>query len=576
MFGMRAAALLCLVCLVQTPAAPQAPPLGALAKMPVREITVFKDGHAFVLHEGRLPADASGEVRMDYLPTPVLGTFWPYSADKNVKLRAVTAGRRRVLVPRTALTLRELLEANPGAPVGIEEISGPGYGAQIVGVPTRTASELEATSPPGSGDRLPEKANLVLLKTVTGTTAVPFERIQKVTFTERFQPTLGNEEFRNLLTLKLDWPGGKVGKTADVGMLYLQRGVRWIPGYKVTIDGKGSALVQLQATLLNELTDLENVSAHLVIGVPSFDFRDTPDPIGLQETLAQLSSYFGRDARTSNAFSNAVMSQTARMGEYADAEPARSLGPEVAGANRSEDLFVFTVRGVTLRKGERMVLPVAEYRLAYKDVYTLELPFAPPRELTESYNTEQQAQWARLLAAPRVLHKIRLRNAGGQPLTTAPALLLGGERVLGQGTMTYTPPGAEADLTLTAAVDVSVKKTERETGRTADAVEMGGYKYARVDLAGTIRLTNNKKEAVRLEVNRYVLGSVDSADNNGVVARINLLEDPEALGDAAASLRSGWPSWWSQVNGVGRITWKLDLPPGKSIDLNYAWHYFWR
>ena len=37
-------------------------PLAALARMPVKEITVFKDGHAFVLHEGTLPTDAAGNV----------------------------------------------------------------------------------------------------------------------------------------------------------------------------------------------------------------------------------------------------------------------------------------------------------------------------------------------------------------------------------------------------------------------------------------------------------------------------------------------------------------------------------
>src|SRR5216117_409187 len=86
----------------------------ALARMPVKEITVFKDGHAFVLHEGTMPVDSAGNVQMDYLPTPVLGTFWPYSAAKDVKLSAVIASPRRVLVERTALNLRELLDANPG------------------------------------------------------------------------------------------------------------------------------------------------------------------------------------------------------------------------------------------------------------------------------------------------------------------------------------------------------------------------------------------------------------------------------------------------------------------------------
>lgn len=48
--------------------APDPPAANTLAKLPVREVTAFKDGHAFVLHEGSLPTDASGNVVMDYLP----------------------------------------------------------------------------------------------------------------------------------------------------------------------------------------------------------------------------------------------------------------------------------------------------------------------------------------------------------------------------------------------------------------------------------------------------------------------------------------------------------------------------
>ena len=54
-------------------------PNAALARMPVKEVTVFKDGHAYVVHEGAMPTDAAGNVLLDLLPTPVLGTFWPYA-----------------------------------------------------------------------------------------------------------------------------------------------------------------------------------------------------------------------------------------------------------------------------------------------------------------------------------------------------------------------------------------------------------------------------------------------------------------------------------------------------------------
>ena len=96
--------------------ADKAEPMVSMARLPVKEVTVFKDGHSFVLHSGMMPTDAQGNVVMDYLPNPVLGTFWPYSADKEIKLSAVVAGKRKVLVERTSLSLRELLEG----PVGID------------------------------------------------------------------------------------------------------------------------------------------------------------------------------------------------------------------------------------------------------------------------------------------------------------------------------------------------------------------------------------------------------------------------------------------------------------------------
>ena len=223
-----------------------------------------------------------------------------------------------------------------------------------------------------------------------------------------------------------------------------------------------------------------------------------------------------------------------------------------------------------------MVLPISEHTLAYNDVYTLDLPLGPPRELTQNVNTEQQAELARLLSAPKVLHKIRLRNTSAQPLTTAPALLLSGDRVLAQGLMTYAAPGGSVDLTVTTAVDIQVKKTEKETKRTPDAITMQDNRYARVDLTGTVSLTNFGKESAALEVTRSVGGLVDSADSGGVAEMINPLENPDVFTEGYLS-RYGWPaSWWSQLNGVGRITWKLTLPAGKSAALNYAWHYFWR
>lgn len=570
-------------------AAQRTPPPARFARMPIKELTVFKDGHAFVAQEGVMPTDAAGNVTLDALPTPVIGTFWPYAADQHARLTAVVAGQRRVAVERTALSVRELIEANVGADAFITEHGTNRYAARIVGIPARSSEELAATSAPNSAERLPEKGNVVLLKTADGVKAVGIDRIDEVTFRDAPKTAGANEEFRNLLTLKLDWGGAKPAKSASVGMFYLQKGVRWIPSYKVTLDGRSNAVVQLQATFLNELADLDDVAVNLVIGVPTFTFKDTVDPMALQQTLAQLSQYFQNDTSLQNRplaynFSNAIMSQQPRMADFRAPEPGGGaagggLGPEIGDSTKSEDLFVFSVQHVTLKKGERLVLPVAEFTLSYRDVFTLELPFVPPPEVRGNFNTDQQRELARLFNAPKVMHKVRLANHSRYPLTTAPALILREGRVLAQGMMTYTAIGASTDLAITTAVDIQVKKSDVETRRTPNAVSENGNSYSRIDLAGKIILTNHRAKPTELEVTRCVLGTADTADHEGVVEKLNSFESGEYVGTGDYPSWwgwYGWPYWWNYFNGVGRLTWKLNLDPGQDAELGYTWHYIWR
>ena len=447
------------------PTAEPAAPASSLARMPIREVTVFKDGHAFVVHQGAMPTDAAGNVVMDYLPTPVLGTFWPYAPDKKATLHSVGAGRRRVLVEHTAMNIRDLLEANPGAEVIVSEGKDAHYPATIVRFLSRSAEELDRVSPTTAGENLPQKGNLLLLKTADGTRAVPVERITDVKFVGKYQTLVTDEEYRNLLTMKLDWGGKPPEKTAEVGMAYVQKGIRWIPNYRIELDGKGKANVKLQATLLNEMTDLENATVHLVIGVPTFYFKDTQDPIALSQAMAHLSPYFQTDASTQFALSNSMMTQVARGGEMRGggggiAQPRADLGPDIGGGEKSEDLFLFTVKNVTLKKGQRMVLPVSQFKLDYKDAFVLNIPYAPPPELRRSSNDAQVAELLKLMNAPKVIHNIRLTNSSDQPLTTAPALIVKDDKVLAQGMMTYTARGASVDIAVTAAIDVKVKKTD--------------------------------------------------------------------------------------------------------------------
>ena len=88
-----------------------------LSHMPIKEVTVFKDGHAFILHSGELEVNKEGHIVIDYLPRPVLGTFWPYSDDKLAKLKEVTASMEKIQKVRRAINIYELLKTNIGASI---------------------------------------------------------------------------------------------------------------------------------------------------------------------------------------------------------------------------------------------------------------------------------------------------------------------------------------------------------------------------------------------------------------------------------------------------------------------------
>lgn len=551
----------------------------ALASMPIREVTVFKDGHAFVLHEGDVTTDGAGNVLLDYLPTPVIGTFWPYADDPNAKLRAVSAGKQRVSLEKTALSIRDLLQANLGARVEIRE-GDKYYRATIAGIPNSSAEEQEAVAPAGSGPQISQPGQLILLKTETGTRAIPIDRIQDVTFIDNPTAQLEYEEIRNLLKLELDWGGRVPAKTARVGMTYLQKGLRWIPHYKLHIDGNGTVKVQLQATLLNELADLDGVTANLLVGVPSFDFKSTVDPIALRETAAQLSPYFQEGSQTAHAFSNSMMIQTqaVRMNEFrhAPVQPAADVdvGPDVANSGKNEELFLFTIKDVTLAKGERMVLPVGEWTMKYRDVFRLEIPFTPPLEVQQNFNSTQQAELAKLFHAPKVKHVLRVTNDQQIPLTTAPALITSDRGVLGQGMMTYTSPGSSVDLTVTTAVNVPVSHKEDEIKRTPEAITWRNHSYMQIDMQGTIKLTNYRDKDIELEVVRTVMGAADSVEADGTIRRPSAW-DEDFIGRPHWWSWYSWPYWWTHMNSFSRFEWKQTLKAGEGVELSYKWHYFW-
>jgi hypothetical protein len=535
----------------------QAPSGIAATKMPVREVTVFKDGHAYVVRDTALPADGKGQIVLDELPAPVLGTFWPFASD-GARLVSAKAGRETTSTETAATDLRQFARANVGKDVVVvtadkERIEGKLQSVTVAKEPS-----------PGVVN------DVLLLATATGTRILPVALVRDLEVRGEVADKVRSEKAKERLVLQV--AGG--GANAKVGVMYVQKGMRWIPAYRIDIDGKGQASVQFEATLVDDLVDLEHATVNLVIGVPKFEFQGLLDPISLQQEAAQIAAQMAPQNYLSNVMSNSLMSQSANY--RGRAQDAPEQGPTVEGGDSNEDLFVFTVKDVSLKKGERLVLPIRSFQLTYRDVYRLDVPFAPPMEVRQNLQSDRVIELARQLAAPKARHALRIVNGGDVPLTTAPALVLAGGRVLAQGRMTYTPKGAETDLEINVAIDVCVETEEHETKRDPGPIRLGSENYGRVDVAGTIDITNRRTTSVEIEVTRRALGLHDAVGQDGSKKQLDLVQ---AWHGGPAPGWWGWwswPYWWFQNNGFAEFRWTVKLEPGASTKLEASWHYFWR
>jgi len=546
--------LLCQCLLAQSP-----PPLDA-NKLPVREVTVFKDGHAYLIRDTALP-EGTPQVVIDELPAPVLGTFWPF-ASGGAQLVSAKAGRE--VVPRdvAAVDVRQIASANAGKQVVVVTHAGERVEGKLLGVPSRQPQ-------PAATD-----GELLLLETQHGTRVLPLNQLRDLEVRGEFTGSIRSEQSRERLTLTV--AGG--GPAAKVGVMYVQRGLRWIPAYRLDLVGNGRAAVQFEATLVNDLIDLEHATVNFVVGVPKFEFESLVDPISLQQEMAEVAAggqYAVGGARNQlefrNALSNSLRTQSAAFEPPAGQDPVPT-----ANDGSTEDLFVFTKRDVTLKKGERLVLPIASFELGYRDVYRLDVEFGPPAEFRQQLHCERVLELARLLAAPKARHVLRLRNDSDAPLTTAPVLVLAAGRPLAQSRLTYTSKGREVDLEINAAIDVRVETEEHEVQRDAGPFRLGNDNYGRVDVAGSITLWNGKPGPIELEVTRRVLGLADAVGNGASHKQLDLVQAWHGGPLPAWWSWSSWPYWWFAHNGIAEFRWQVKLEPGATTKLEASWHYFWR
>lgn len=521
----------------------------------VKRVAVFKNGYAFTYREGEAQI-SNGWAYTTNAPTGVLGTIWGYSTLPNVKVTQMLASQSDKSELKRVGTTMEILYLNEGSKIRFMDEKDRKFEGtyQILGQSLLTAP---------AGTIFSQEGMTVALKTESGTLFFPVAEMKNVEIIgqPKMERTMTTKE--NRLMMKID--GARDGQNVNLGIASMERGIRWIPAYHVEAKGLPvkEAKLELEAMIINELTDLKNSEVYFVVGVPHFLFQDSMSPLSMNSAFAGVSNYFAAGAGNSrrDSMSNAIMSQVASINDESNYVPDNfpTISEEEKSNTFSADqLFLYQANDINLKKGERASLRLFSLTVPASEVFEWTLTDASDTQnrYLEYGRGSSTVPIVQDLSA-KVWYGLRLKNQTGMPWTTAPAISFREWKPMGQDMLTFTPVGGENILRVTPATEVTGTHTLEEKSR--ERVQLrysgGNYDFDLVTVEGVIKLRNIKKDTVEVVITRDLVGEATSASDDGKISRqgFNL----------------------QAINPHSIVKWNLKIPTGEK-ELRYFYKIYVR
>jgi len=521
----------------------------------IERVALFKNGLGYATATTTLPGETR-TFRLGQLPVPAYGTFW-VGYGKGVKLRSLTTAMETVDELAPVAGVDQLLRLNPGSKV-VLHLSG--QQAVVAGIILPLPAARQSIEPPSpyfmdirrpaerpyyyGYPQSPAPPSIVLVKTDHGVLALGPGVVQRAEFEGEPICVTTNREKRPSIRMELEEPAG--GEKISVS--YLARGITWVPSYRIDLSDDKTARFSAQAQVINEMADLDAVEVDLVTGFPNIQFPELPNPVAMSQTLAEFLRALAA-GRAEGGERNYMMQQQAlTLNSVANASAPLPAYSTVANAQAAEDLFLYPLPRVSLKRGETATIPLFTADMPYRHLYTW--------KIGDQLDSDHARPLPGGRSAEEVWHICRLVNAAKMPLTTAAAEFVKDGQFVGQDTCFYTVPGAEASIRINRALNVQAEQAELEIERKRNAANFYGWNYDLVKLTGELKIRNQLGKAIELEITKELSGEV--LEKSG---RPTDLQSTRGL---------------KQVNPKHQLVWTLKLPAGEQEKVTYTYQLYVR
>jgi hypothetical protein len=376
-------------------------------------------------------------------------------------------------------------------------------------------------------------------------------------------PKQGKQEIEKSLLLEFD--AEKERERAELTVLYLGPGLRWIPTYRITLKKEDEADIGMQAEILNEAEDLVDAKVELVVGVPNFRFKDVISPMSLEPRLLNALQQAAPQLM-SQTMSNVLFTQRSR--EVRGRQPTIAFAevpalPEELTGEESQDLFVYHIPRLSLRAGQRAAIPLKSVNVPIRHIYTWDVKLS--RSGTEAVPGRGAHPSPVRLLKNEVWHQIELQNKTDVPWTTGAALIMDQFLPIAQELLTYTSIGGKCLLPLTVSMDIRGTYSEEETGREPKAIHFDGHDYVLITKQGKLRVTNYKTEQITLIITCEFGGNATEASDDGKIVVSDFVNED-------------WRDFRGNrsLTGHSTISWELKIDGGKTKEISCQYFYYAR
>lgn len=504
---------------------------------PVRKVSVFKNGSALVMREGTAEIN-NGKFILPITENIVYGTL-TVGVEKDAGLHGVIARIDTIHKSVPCAGIRDYLKANVGnyATLKIQ------YGGEkpFEKVFSGTIEHIS-------------KDNILRLRTDAGATAI--FNAGSVDYAE----VRGNAVSActsDSIVKQLHVQTKRQSGTTDVQTSYMTRGLIWVPTYTVRMQSDSTAQLDLRATIENNMEDLTNSDVEFIIGAPEMSYLSKIDPLfytnratfGMEYSGVENSLVISNNAAVSNSISgtsNFITGTTTKI-DAANIPPTTTT--EGNSGEKSGDIYVYSLKDITLQKSERGMFTIASRTVKATDRYETTLKST----LGDLWGclTNRLEGWSKNM---EVFHSLELWNAGDSPLTAgAMTVFDNAGRTIGQNTVYYTPAGSKTYVRLSKAIDITMNSSEEETAREENAKKIKKTVYTKSKMHGTLTVTNYQNKSVALSVNRELAGTVLTASDGGKKTKTIVP---------------------NELNAASKIEWQVTVGAGETKTLEYEYEIF--